>query len=174
MKNGRVLVEKVEGIHNTADIGTKPLDEKTLVRHRGTLGLTTLPEELRTAAIATVQSGWFRRGAKGQILPMMLAAAAPLAAGADDERGLCLGTTALQQQAAGGGGGWQTTLMVILMCILVGVVLGWKLRGWFGDSKKDEKKSRSVKTQSQTRYAWDRAEPRFIPLTELMQGSWAE
>ena len=86
-------------------------------------------------------------------MPMMLAAVAPLAAGADDERGFCFGTTALQQQAAGGGGGWQTTLMVILMCILVGVVLGWKRRGWFGDSKKDEKKSRSVKTQSQTRYA---------------------
>ncbi len=64
--------------------------------------------------------------------------------------------------------------MVILMCILVGVVLGWKPRGWFGDLKKGEKKSRSVKTQSQTRYAWDRAEPRFILLTELMQGSWAE
>ena len=132
----------------------------------------TLPEEHSTAAIATAQSGWFRRGAKGQIFPSMLAAV-PLTAGADD-RGLCLGTTALQQQAAGGGCGWQMILMLILICILLGVVLGWKLRGWFGDSKKDEKKSRSVKTQLQTRYAWDRSEPRFIPLTEMMQGSWTE
>ncbi len=65
-------------------------------------------------------------------------------------------------------------LMLILMCILIGMVLGWKLHGWFGDSKKDVKKSRSVKTQSQTRNAWDRSEPRFIPLTEMMQGSWTE
>ena len=67
-QNGRVL-----GLWDTADIGTKPLEEKTLVRHRGSLGLTTLPEELRTATIATVQIGWFKRGAKGQMVAMMLA-----------------------------------------------------------------------------------------------------
>ena len=121
-KNGRVLVEKVEGTLNTADIGTKPLEEKTLVRHRGSWGLMTLPEELRTAATATVQSGWFKRGSKGQMLAMMLAAV-PLAATAE-EHGLCLSTTSLQQPAAGGGGGWPMVLAVFLGAMLIGIYLG--------------------------------------------------
>ena len=33
-KNGRVLVEKVEGTLNTADIGTKPVEETTLPASR--------------------------------------------------------------------------------------------------------------------------------------------
>ncbi len=66
------------------------------------------------------------------------------------------------------------TMCVIGICILINLVLGWKLRGWCGDSKKEAKRSRSVKTQSQTRYAWDRSEPRFVPLAERDQGSWLE
>jgi hypothetical protein len=128
VKNGRVLVEKVEGIWNQADLGTKPLDEKTLVRHRGSLGLKTLPEKLTEAAIAAVESGWFRQSAKGRMSPLMLAAV-PLAAGADD-RGLCLATTSSQPVAAGGGVGWQTVLAMILTILMVGLWLGWRLHSW--------------------------------------------
>ena len=61
------------------------------------------------------------------------------------------------------------TMCVILMClcIVVGASLGWKLRAWFGDVKQ-----RTVKTQSQTRYAWSRGEPRFMPLPDKEQGVW--
>ena len=121
VKNGRVLVEKVEGIWNQADLGTKPLEEKTLVRHRGSLGSKTLPEKLTEAAIAAVESGWFRQSAKGRMLPLMLAAV-PLAAGADD-RGLILATTSSQPVAAGGGVGWHTVLAMILTILMS----GWRL-----------------------------------------------
>jgi len=34
--------------------------------------------------------------------------------------------------------------------------------------------SRNVKTQSQTRYAWTRSEPRFVPLAINEQGAWSD
>ncbi len=34
VRKGRVLIEKVDGANNVADLGTKPLGETTLVRHR--------------------------------------------------------------------------------------------------------------------------------------------
>ena len=65
------------------------------------------------------------------------------------------------------------TRCVILMwlCIVVGVGLGWKLHdAWCGDAHNVKK--RTVKTQSQTHYAWSRVEPRFVPLAEKEQGVW--
>ena len=152
VKNGRVLVEKVEGIWNQADLGTRPLDEKTLVRHRGSLGLKTLPEKLTEAAIAAVGSGWFRQCAKARMLPLMLAAV-PLAAGADD-RGLCLATTSSQPVAAGGGVGWQMVLW-----------LGCRLHSWWYPRPAQG----SVKTRSKTRYA-----ERFVLVPERDQGAFLD
>ena len=156
-------MEKVEGIWNQADLGTKPLDEKTLVRHRGSLGLKTLPEKLTEAAIAAVESGWIRQSAKGRMLPLMLAAV-PLAAGADD-RGLCLATTSSQPVAAGGGVGWQTVLAMILTILMVGLWLGWRLHSWWYPRLAQ----RSVKTQSQTHYA-----VRFALVPERDQGAFLD
>ena len=31
------------------------------------------------------------------------------------------------------------TMCVMEICILIGLVLGWKLRGWWGDSKKERR-----------------------------------
>ena len=64
-------------------------------------------------------------------------------------------------------------LMTVLTMILVGVVMGWKLRGWIQPTTKTTK-SRNAKTQSQCRYAYDRVEPRFVPLPERDQGCWAD
>ncbi len=57
VKTGQVLVEKIDGIRNQADLGTKPLDEKTLVRHRTSFGMVPLAG----AMVTVVQSSWFRR-----------------------------------------------------------------------------------------------------------------
>ena len=63
-------------------------------------------------------------------------------------------------------------LMTVLTMILDGVVMGWKFRGWMQTSTKTTK-GRNAKTQSQCRYAYDRVEPRFVPLSECDQGCWA-
>ena len=165
VKIGRVLVEKVEGVWNQADLGTKPLDEKTLTRHRESLGLKKLPGA--STAVAAVATGWFRKNAKGRLIPMMMAAASSTAAGADD-RGLAMTTP----PPPGGGSFWMLILMTVLAMFLGGVV-GWKLRGWMQSSTKTTK-SRNAKTQAQCRYAWDRVEPRFVPLPERDQGCWAD
>jgi hypothetical protein len=65
---------------------------------------------------------------------------------------------------------------------LVGLLWGWRLRGWrsdLGAPKKEKvrgpapkKQVRTMMSQAQTRYAWDRAEPRFVPLGEREQGAW--
>ena len=98
---------------------------------------------------------------------MMMAATSSTAAGADD-RGLAMTTP----PPPGGGSFWMLILMTVLAMILGGVV-GWKLRGWMQSSTKTTK-SRNAKTQAQCRYAWDRVEPRFVPLPERDQGCWAD
>ena len=69
-------------------------------------------------------------------------------------------------------------LFVMLLCILLGCVGGWHLRGWLTTPTKairgpaPKKQVKTMMVQSQTRYAWDRAEPRFVPLGEREQGAW--
>ena len=73
-------------------------------------------------------------------------------------------------------------LFLMLLCVFIGCVGGWRLRGWWGGFavKKEKairapapkKQVRAMMVQAQTRYAWDRAEPRFVPLSEREHGAW--
>ncbi len=57
---------------------------------------------LADATVADVQSSWFRRGAKGQLLPVLLATL-PLTAKVAKGQALCLNSVVVQPAAAGGG-----------------------------------------------------------------------
>ncbi len=70
---------------------------------------------------------------------------------------------------------------VMLLCVIMGGMCGWRLHGWWGGlgAPKKEKAIRAPKkvvrtmmVQAQTRYAFDRVEPRFVPLGELEHGAW--
>ncbi len=62
--------------------------------------------------------------------------------------------------------------------IAMGCVLGWKAHGlWtIGTSCSSQKfaQSKHVATQSQVRYGWGRADPRFVPLPDRDQGAWLD
>jgi hypothetical protein len=62
-------------------------------------------------------------------------------------------------------------LFLMMLCILMGCVGGWRLRGWWSGLGAP-KKVRSMMVQAQTRYAYDRVEPRFVPLGEREHGAW--
>ena len=66
------------------------------------------------------------------------------------------------------------TIWAMLKTLLLGVILGFllALTLYMKYRSSTNKKVRTVKTQSQTRYAMDRAEPRFLPLHERDQGAW--
>ena len=72
-------------------------------------------------------------------------------------------------------------LFLMLLCVIMGCMGGWRLRGWwsgFGTPKKEKamrapkKAVRTMMVQAQTRYAFDRVEPRFVPLGERDHGAW--
>ena len=144
-------------------LATATENEKTLVRHRTSLGMVLLAG----AMVAAVQCSWFRRGAKGQLLPILLAAV-PLTARAAEEQALCLNPLAVPPETAEDGDHY---LMIWTMVVLmVGCVFGWWLRG------RCERKptKRDVKAQSQTTYSYYNAQPRFTPLAERDSGAWSE
>jgi hypothetical protein len=60
---------------------------------------------------------------------------------------------------------------VMLSCVLVGLVLGWRLHTWFCGPVL---KKRSVKTQSQTHYSWSHATPRFTVVPDRDQGAFLD
>ena len=62
---------------------------------------------------------------------------------------------------------------VMLSCVLVGLVLGWRLHKWFCGPVPVLKK-RSVKTQSQTHYSWSHATPRFTVVPDRDQGAFLD
>jgi hypothetical protein len=59
-------------------------------------------------------------------------------------------------------------LMVLLTCVMTGMVIGWRLRGWWSPPHVT-KKARHAKTQSQTTY-----NGRFTVLHERDQGAWLD
>jgi hypothetical protein len=69
-------------------------------------------------------------------------------------------------------------LVVLLVVLMVGIILGWKAHAWWstGASRASNvmTESRNVKTQSQVRFGWGRAEPRFVPLVDHDHGAWLD
>jgi hypothetical protein len=69
-------------------------------------------------------------------------------------------------------------LVVLLVVLMVGIILGWKAHAWWstGASRASNvmTETRNVATQSQVRFGWGRAEPRFVPLVDRDHGAWLD
>ena len=67
-------------------------------------------------------------------------------------------------------------LVVLLVGIMLGIFFGWRAHGWWSSfawrPTNTVTQQRDVATQSQVRFAWGRAEPRFVPLADREHGAW--
>ena len=67
-------------------------------------------------------------------------------------------------------------LVVLLVGIMLGIFFGWRAHGWWSSFARRPTNTvtqqRDVATQSQVRFAWGRAEPRFVPLADREHGAW--
>ena len=85
-------------------------------------------------------------------------------------------------------GGGETTWLILVQVLMLGLLMGlllafgawWKLADEKAAAAKKKRshgpprRRRNVMTQSQTRYAFDRATPRFVPLPEGGDGAWMD
>ena len=78
--------------------------------------------------VAAVQSSWLRRGAKGQLLQVLLARL-PLTVKAAEEQVLCMNSVAVQPVAVGGGDSRLMVLILMVVAFVVGASFGWWRRG---------------------------------------------
>jgi hypothetical protein len=70
--------------------------------------------------------------------------------------------------------------VVVMLIFLIGCCAGWKLSRWVAPpagvvapkAAKQRNKKQHKQTQSQTKYTWHKATPRFQPLTEFDHGCW--
>ena len=111
-----------------------------------------------------------RPGKKTLAAALLAEAAEGVAAAAADS---CTALATRAEHFCDEGYSTWTLLKVMMLGVAIGMMLMAACPWWTkGDLKRGEK--RSVKTQSQTRYAWDRSEPRFVPLAERDQGVWLD
>ena len=64
--------------------------------------------------------------------------------------------------------------LLMLILTLVGATVGWFLRGKYEDLKEAtaKAKTRTIQTQSQTKFTWWCETQRFTPLGDRDQGAW--
>ena len=69
-------------------------------------------------------------------------------------------------------------LVVLSVGLMLGIILGWRAHAWWTNrawrTSNVVTQSRNVATQSQVRFGWDRAEPRFVPLADRDHGVWLD
>ncbi len=119
--------------------------------------------------VAVAQSRWFRRGAKGELLPALLAML-PLTAKVAEEQALCLNSVLLQPATAEGGAYYLTVLILTVMALVVSCFFGWWLRG----RCERKPRRRDVRAQSQTTYTYHIAQPPSQPLAERDTEAWSK
>ena len=69
-------------------------------------------------------------------------------------------------------------LVVLSVGLMLGIILGWRAHAWWTTgawrTSNVVTQSRNVATQSQVRFGWGRAEPRFVPLVDRDHGVWLD
>ena len=69
-------------------------------------------------------------------------------------------------------------LVVLTVGLMLGIILGWRAHAgwttWAWRTSNVVTQSRNVATQSQVRFGWGRAEPRFVPLADRDHGVWLD
>ncbi len=149
--SGRVLIEKVEGCYNGAHLGTKPLGEDVLVRHRDALCLVASPEKFEAfaASVEAVSQGcWCMRSTNGRIArPVASARLATVQAGEE----------AFLTRKVDDDDGWTGCVLMLIVLIMTGAALGWCTRGMNGQLTASTR--RAMSTQSRCLYAWSWADP---------------
>ena len=69
-------------------------------------------------------------------------------------------------------------LVVLTVGLMLGIILGWRAHAgwttWAWRTSNVVTQSRNVATQSQVRFGWGRAEPRFVPLADRDHGVWPD
>ena len=179
IREGRLVSYKVDGYSNSSDLGTKYLERTDFERHRAATGLSMPGGEVQEIKEenfdASVGNPGMQEMRKGVVL--CLGGLLAMLRGAKAHEGVC-GEGECQMQVMekkeSRMDAMAVTLCALFACVLIGMALGWKLRVCYDYMMKEKRESRNARTQSQTRYAWDRSEPRFIPLAEMMHGCWIE
>ena len=193
VNTGQVLVSKVLGTENVADIGTKPLSASVFNKHRESLGFGRGPEDQEVAEL-TAGGGVIRAGQGGvpavrasygtRVSPRVMALAVALAQ--------CLETAesraevALVQAAPTAAmtmgviedteWSWELVKLVWILSLVCTAWCTWKASGlWRAwNAPKPLKSTADKSVQSQTTYKWWITNPRFVPLAEQSHGGWNE
>ena len=159
---------------NPADVLTKFVSEELMKKYLGLMGMVVWDDsEVVSTCVEDTHGGrfstntmrtWFKR-------TMVLGMMGPVKAGDTCLTDDCEDTPDSMM--------WLYVMLFMMMLfMLLGCVGGWHLRGWLTVPAKavrgpaPKKQVKNMMCQSQTRYAWDRADPRFVPLGEREQGAW--
>lgn len=166
---GRLLIDKVPGDQNTADIGTKPLGQEAFERHRGGLGLRALKAELVK-----------------KVVGLLIAERALTRVGGQE---LCLkndfGNGVVLAEPLWAGPGWYYLMVCPVFVVLGLVTLTGVVAGWFaarscgrpgeqaaGIDRGGGPERRTVMVQGPVTYTRWRNHPRYLPLPEHEFGAW--
>jgi hypothetical protein len=171
---------------NPADVLTKFVSEELMKKYLGLMGMVVWDDsEVVSTCVENTYGGrfstntmrtWFKR-------TMVLGMMGTVKAGDTCLTGDCeikVHSNHLKANTPDSMMWLYVMLFLMLLCILLGCVGGWRLRGWLTAPTKEKairgpapkKQVKTMMVQSQTRYAWDRADPRFVPLVEREHGAW--
>jgi hypothetical protein len=192
VNSGQVLVSKVLGSDNVADIGTKPLSASVFNKHREALGFGASPEDSVIAGI-TAGGGMHRArqvtaaaaaGVSARIMTLAIALAGCLERTEGQEVALVAAAPTLAVTVKPEGGvtwiteeRWMSIVIFLwIMSLMCTAWCTWKVSGiwrtWTTPKPQESTADKSV--QSQTTYRWWLTTPRFVPLPEQSHGSWNE
>ncbi len=168
-------VLKCSTLWNPADVLTKYVSEELMVKYLNLLGMvywddtetvSTIVEQKSEGKFSTnSMRTWFKRS-------MVIGMLATARAGDTCSSGQCDVQVHLKSNSQDSMMYMWVMLGVMLLCMILGCMCGWRLRGWWSGLGLPKKPVRNMLCQSQTRYARDRAEPRFLPLAEREHGAW--
>ena len=193
VNEGAVLVSKVLGDENVADIGTKPLGPAVFNKHRLQLGIGHAQNDSSPNKEVNALSGRFRNAGpaiSSQVLALAIALSQCMEAstvdmktcktGAETTGEIAISKTDIEVIGVMRGFPLQFLLICIMWIIsLVGTVVAtWKVSRWYHAKAKAQRRRnrparyRDVAVQSPVTYKWWLATPRFTPLPESSHGGW--
>ena len=186
VNNGAIIVSKVKGEENVADIGTKPLGPAIFEKCRSQLCIGNGPSDHGGSVEVNVLGGKGRRNiAAAQLgLPAKIVALAVALCECMQGTASAVSTVKAHKTTTENGGGESMSIVFKLMLVLWMLSLvatawmTWKVSSWYhekADKRKKKKRAgnkRDVAVQSPVTYKWWPATPRFTPLPEVAHGSW--
>ena len=187
VKLNQVLPVKVPTLVNEADLNTKVHAQKRFEFLLPLMGIADYVKEVASSAWTAREA---TAGGLTGVAPRTLALAVvldELLGQGSSQREVALSETCTQvgSTAYAFTSMAQLAFAVLFTVLVLGCYVGWKFARWVnprsgpvlvGSPATRHKKGKKVDkaTQSQTRYSWHSASPRFLPLNEFDQGCWSE